>query len=105
MLSESIADHDAGCVSQLAIHGPGSKTLCKVAAIKQLSLVRARAKATASIAYYDATNGSMGPPEGPSTVFWVAVVACTVVIRPSTIPKLSFSTCRKGQPLTPAHEC
>merc|ERR1719201_3219498 len=25
-------------------------------------------------------------PEGPSTVFWVAVVAWTVVIRPSTMP-------------------
>ena len=24
--------------------------------------------------------------EGPSTVFWVAVVACTVVIKPSTMP-------------------
>ena len=24
--------------------------------------------------------------EGPSTVFWVAVVACTVVIRPSRMP-------------------
>eukprot|EP01085_Mycamoeba_gemmipara_P004506 Mycagemm_TRINITY_DN11196_c0_g1::TRINITY_DN11196_c0_g1_i1::g.4506::m.4506 type:complete len:109 gc:universal TRINITY_DN11196_c0_g1_i1:895-569(-) len=28
-------------------------------------------------------------PEGPSTVFWVAVVACTVVIRPSTMPNFS----------------
>uniref|UniRef100_A0A5F8H9Y9 Uncharacterized protein n=1 Tax=Monodelphis domestica TaxID=13616 RepID=A0A5F8H9Y9_MONDO len=28
-------------------------------------------------------------PEGPSTVFWVAVVAWTVVISPSTMPKLS----------------
>ena len=27
--------------------------------------------------------------EGPSTVFWVAVVACTVVIRPSKIPEIS----------------
>uniref|UniRef100_A0A1A9W349 Uncharacterized protein n=1 Tax=Glossina brevipalpis TaxID=37001 RepID=A0A1A9W349_9MUSC len=28
-------------------------------------------------------------PDGPSTVFCVAVVACTVVIKPSTISKLS----------------
>ena len=30
---------------------------------------------------------------GPSTVFCVAVVACTVVISPSTISKLSCTTC------------
>merc|ERR1719341_1455517 len=35
-------------------------------------------------------------PLGPSTVFWVAVVACTVVIRPSMIPKLSLITLAKG---------
>jgi hypothetical protein len=29
---------------------------------------------------------------GPSTVFWVAVTACTVVIRPSSIPQLSCTT-------------
>ena len=34
--------------------------------------------------------------EGPSTVFWVAVTACTVVMRPSTIPKLSWITLAKG---------
>ena len=34
--------------------------------------------------------------EGPSTVFWVAVAACTVVIRPRLIPKLSFSTLATG---------
>jgi hypothetical protein len=34
--------------------------------------------------------------EGPSTVFCVAVVACTVVINPSTIPKLSWITLAKG---------
>src|SRR4051812_3696220 len=34
--------------------------------------------------------------EGPSTVFWVAVVACTVVIRPSRMPKLSLMTLAKG---------
>ena len=30
--------------------------------------------------------------EGPSTVNWVAVAACTVVINPSSIPKLSSRT-------------
>src|SRR3974377_561310 len=34
--------------------------------------------------------------DGPSTVFCVAVVACTVVIRPSTIPKLSCTTLANG---------
>src|SRR5690349_5533343 len=34
--------------------------------------------------------------EGPSTVFCVAVVACTVVMRPSTIPNLSCTTLAKG---------
>src|SRR5690606_18256094 len=34
--------------------------------------------------------------DGPSTVFWVAVVACTVVIRPSSIPQLSCSTLAIG---------
>merc|ERR1719312_2088890 len=34
--------------------------------------------------------------EGPSTVFWVAVTAWTVVMRPSTIPKLSWMTLAKG---------
>src|SRR5215472_8117680 len=34
--------------------------------------------------------------EGPSTVFCVAVTACTVVIRPSTIPKLSCTTLARG---------
>ena len=33
---------------------------------------------------------------GPSTVFCVAVYACTVVMRPSTIPKLSLITLAKG---------
>mmetsp|Transcript_30099 Transcript_30099/g.82234 ORF Transcript_30099/g.82234 Transcript_30099/m.82234 type:complete len:246 (+) Transcript_30099:686-1423(+) len=35
-------------------------------------------------------------PDGPSTVFWVAVVACTVVISPSTIPNLSLITFANG---------
>ena len=34
--------------------------------------------------------------EGPSTVFWVAVVACTVVIRPLAMPKLSCTTLASG---------
>merc|ERR1712146_729677 len=33
---------------------------------------------------------SLPPRLGPSTVSWVAVIACTVVIRPSTIPNLSW---------------
>ena len=37
--------------------------------------------------------------EGPSTVFCVAVVACTVVISASLMPKESCSTCRLGLPL------
>ena len=35
-------------------------------------------------------------PEGPSTVFCVAVTAWTVVIRPSTISKLSWMTLARG---------
>ncbi|OBS57080.1 hypothetical protein A6R68_11796, partial [Neotoma lepida] len=35
-------------------------------------------------------------PEGPSTVFWVAVMACTVVMSPSTMPKLSRIPLAKG---------
>src|SRR5215470_8738736 len=34
--------------------------------------------------------------EGPSTVFCVAVIACTVVIRPSSIPNLSCTTLARG---------
>merc|ERR1711935_918345 len=39
---------------------------------------------------------SFPPREGPSTVSWVAVMACTVVISPSTIPKVSFTTFASG---------
>merc|ERR1719163_523900 len=35
-------------------------------------------------------------PEGPSTVFCVAVVACTVVIRPWTIPYFSWMILASG---------
>ncbi|KFM23161.1 hypothetical protein F751_3352, partial [Auxenochlorella protothecoides] len=34
--------------------------------------------------------------DGPSTVFWVAVVACTVVISPSLMPNLSWMTLARG---------
>jgi len=34
--------------------------------------------------------------EGPSTVFWVAVVEWTVVIKPSTMPNLSWTTLARG---------
>src|SRR5450830_695070 len=34
--------------------------------------------------------------EGPSTVFWVAVAACTVVIRPRLMPHLSCTTLASG---------
>mmetsp|Transcript_123183 Transcript_123183/g.330838 ORF Transcript_123183/g.330838 Transcript_123183/m.330838 type:complete len:227 (+) Transcript_123183:59-739(+) len=39
---------------------------------------------------------SLPPRDGPSTVNWVAVMACTVVISPSTIPKLSWTTFASG---------
>merc|ERR1719337_679898 len=39
---------------------------------------------------------SLPPRDGPSTVSWVAVIACTVVISPSTMPKLSFTTFASG---------
>ena len=35
-------------------------------------------------------------PETPSTTFWVAVVAWTVVIRPRLMPKVSSSTLATG---------
>src|SRR6476659_9483036 len=34
--------------------------------------------------------------DGPSTVFWVAVAACTVVIRPRLMPHLSLTTLAIG---------
>merc|ERR1719219_3006257 len=39
---------------------------------------------------------SLPPREGPSTVSWVAVIACTVVIRPSTMPNFSWTTLEMG---------
>merc|ERR1712151_1210192 len=39
---------------------------------------------------------SLPPRLGPSTVSCVAVIACTVVIRPSTIPKFLWTTLANG---------
>merc|ERR1719502_1497365 len=39
---------------------------------------------------------SLPPRDGPSTVSCVAVMACTVVIKPSTMPNLSFTTFASG---------
>merc|ERR1719316_137700 len=39
---------------------------------------------------------SLPPRDGPSTVSCVAVMACTVVFRPSTMPNLSFTTFASG---------
>merc|ERR1719291_741808 len=39
---------------------------------------------------------SFPPREGPSTVSCVAVMACTVVMRPSTMPNLSWMTLVSG---------
>merc|ERR1719281_2428498 len=39
---------------------------------------------------------SLPPRLGPSTVNCVAVIAWTVVMRPSTIPNLSFTTLASG---------
>merc|ERR1719382_385911 len=39
---------------------------------------------------------SLPPREGPSTVNCVAVMACTVVMRPSTIPNFSWTTFVRG---------
>ena len=42
--------------------------------------------------------------DGPSTVFWVAVAACTVVIKPRLIPKVSLSTFATGAKPLVVHE-
>src|SRR4030065_227167 len=42
--------------------------------------------------------------DGPSTVFWVAVAACTVVINPRLMPQLSFSTLATGARQLVVHE-
>mmetsp|Transcript_28817 Transcript_28817/g.66194 ORF Transcript_28817/g.66194 Transcript_28817/m.66194 type:complete len:222 (-) Transcript_28817:213-878(-) len=43
-------------------------------------------------------------PEGPSTVFCVAVVACTVVMRPSTMPYSSWMILASGARQLVVHE-
>merc|ERR1719353_2464052 len=43
-------------------------------------------------------------PLGPSTVFWVAVVACTVVISPSLMPYVSLMTLASGARQLVVHE-
>merc|ERR550514_1237304 len=47
---------------------------------------------------------SLPPREGPSTVSWVAVIACTVVMRPSTMPNLSLITFASGARQFVVHE-
>merc|ERR1711970_144875 len=47
---------------------------------------------------------SLPPRLGPSTVSWVAVIACTVVMRPSTMPNLSFMTLATGARQLVVHE-
>ncbi|MNV86749.1 hypothetical protein D3C71_1808020 [compost metagenome] len=42
--------------------------------------------------------------EGPSTVFCVAVTACTVLIKPSMIPNLSFNTLAIGAKQLVVHD-
>ena len=42
--------------------------------------------------------------DGPSTVFCVAVAACTVVIRPRLMPKVSFNTLATGARQLVVHE-
>merc|ERR1719486_1398855 len=47
---------------------------------------------------------SFPPRDGPSTVSWFAVIACTVVIRPSTMPNLSLITFASGARQFVVHE-
>merc|ERR1711976_492314 len=47
---------------------------------------------------------SLPPRLGPSTVSWVAVMACTVVIKPSLIPKFSCTTFARGAKQFVVHE-
>src|SRR6201996_4068664 len=42
--------------------------------------------------------------DGPATVFWVAVTAWIVLIKPSSIPNLSFSTLAIGAKQLVVHE-
>merc|ERR1712151_50347 len=47
---------------------------------------------------------SLPPREGPSTVSCVAVMACTVVMRPSTMPNLPCTTLVSGAKQFVVHE-
>merc|ERR1719188_183096 len=47
---------------------------------------------------------SLPPRHGPSTVSWVAVMACTVVIKPSTTPNFSWTTFVSGARQFVVHE-
>jgi len=47
---------------------------------------------------------SFPPFDGPSTVNYVDVVACTVVIKPSIIPNLSLTTLANGAKQLVVHE-
>lgn len=47
---------------------------------------------------------SFPPLLGPSTVNWVAVMACTVVIKPSTIPNFWSTHFVKGAKQFVVHE-
>merc|ERR1719159_769425 len=47
---------------------------------------------------------SLPPRDGPSTVSWVAVIACTVIMRPSTMPNLSLITFASGARQFVVHE-
>merc|ERR1719197_1451955 len=47
---------------------------------------------------------SLPPRLGPSTVSCVAVIACTVVIRPSTMPNFSCTTLASGARQLVVHE-
>merc|ERR1719436_1357969 len=47
---------------------------------------------------------SFPPRDGPSTVNWVAVMACTVVMRPSRMPNFSWTTFVSGARQFVVHE-
>uniref|UniRef100_A0A8C4LM37 Uncharacterized protein n=1 Tax=Equus asinus TaxID=9793 RepID=A0A8C4LM37_EQUAS len=61
------------------------------------SFLQAAAPVEAGMMFWAAPRPSCHSfPEGPSTVFWVAVMACTVVMSPSTMPKWSWMTLARG---------
>lgn len=63
---------------------------------RQLLIVYFTSRQSINFYHTDKKNLSDTFIEGPSTVFCVAVVACTVVIKPSSIPKLSLMILAKG---------